>query len=45
MIQLKAGIYAKCIELNDIQNVKKDICFEEFKKLKQCFKNALKNIK
>ncbi|KAH9395764.1 hypothetical protein TYRP_020501 [Tyrophagus putrescentiae] len=40
----QAIAYAHCLDLNDIQNVKKHACNEQFMLLKQCFQAALKNV-
>lgn len=38
-------MYAKCIEKNDLNNIQKDICLNEFFKLRNCFVNALAKAK
>lgn len=40
----QAIAYAQCLELNDIQNVKRNTCSEQFIQLKNCFQMALKNV-
>ena len=44
VVVVKVMAYAQCLELNDIQNVKKNACNDQFLHLKQCFQAALKNV-
>ncbi|KAH9419190.1 uncharacterized protein LOC142645133 [Dermatophagoides pteronyssinus] len=39
----QAATYAQCLEQNDLHNIRKNICDEQFQQLKICFQKAMKN--